>query len=196
MATARGSHLMSSIVAAISIVIALGFNPARAQSNGTGPDSVDSAPPPQNGFHQAASDAELALDHIIRLSDHDDSLFLFITKRPDRDKDRDKKYTALFSKELMKRVADVERRFLNKTCNGVYDGEICGLDYNPITCVQDYSDVGYVYRTENTGHGAAVVSLKWPRLPGVVATYRMIRSGNLWIMDGVSCGPNTKFNMK
>lgn len=96
----------------------------------------------------------------------------------------------------MKSVADVERRLVKKTCGGVYDGEICGLDFNPVTCAQDYSEDGYVYRTEDTGHGAAVVSLKWPRLSGVVATYRMIRSDNHWIMDGVECGPNTKFNMK
>ncbi|TAN61306.1 MAG: hypothetical protein EPN20_12625 [Magnetospirillum sp.] len=187
---------MSSIVAAISLVMALGSNPAQAQSNGRGQGPAGSVPPPQKDFHQAASDAELALDRIIRLSDHDDGLFLFITKRPDRDKNRDTEYPDLFSKNLMKSVADVERRLVKKTCGGVYDGEICGLDFNPVTCAQDYSEDGYVYRTEDTGHGAAVVSLKWPRLSGVVATYRMIRSDNHWIMDGVECGPNTKFNMK
>lgn len=136
------------------------------------------------------------MDQIVRLSDHDDGLFLFITKRPDRDKNRDTEYPVLFSKNLMESIADAERRLVKQTCGGVYDGEICGLDFNPITCAQDYSEDGYVYKTEETGREAVVISLKWPRLPKVVATYRMIRSSNRWIMDGVTCGPNTKFNMK
>jgi hypothetical protein len=178
------------------MVMFFGFGPAAAEPNGEGQSLNGSAPSPEKDFHRATTEAERALDQIIRLSDQDDGLFLFVTRRPERDERRDRKYASLLTAKLKRTILAEERRMVKQDCGGVYTGEICGFNSDPITCAQDYSEDGYIYRTEQATNDMAIVFLRWPHLPDDVANYRMIRSGNRWILDGVACATGAKFNMK
>jgi len=148
-------------------------------------------------FHSATTEAELALDRAIRLSDSDRNAIDFLAKRP-RDNSSDERYAGIFTSKLEKAWASEEQSLVQSECGGRYlDGEICGLDYNPFTCAQDFSENGYRYAsTPARRSDAMIVALVWPGIDRMVATYRMVRKGNRWLVDGVRCEGGRDFNMK
>ncbi|CAA6605680.1 conserved exported hypothetical protein [Rhodospirillaceae bacterium LM-1] len=148
-------------------------------------------------FHPAATEAEMALDAIIRNSERDDSYVDFAIKAPWRNKGKDHQYGQNVSKGLQSAWAKAETLSVQKNCKGKYlDGELCGLGFNPVSCAQDASGEAYLYQTEAKGAQIAIISYRWPRSGDIVATYKMIRQGDGWILDGVSCHPTPSFNMK
>lgn len=169
-----------------------GIATAQAPEQGHGP-----AAPAATAFHPPSSAAERALDAIIRRDDRDPALFEFAVKRPDRKKAKDQLYARYFSPGIQDAWLKAERALVNKDCGGNYqNGEICGLDYSPITCAQDHSETGYAYDTLKEDGASASIQMKWIELDKPAATYRMIRQKDGWILDGVACAEGESFNWK
>jgi hypothetical protein len=113
-------------------------------------------------FHAARSPPEKALVEILLLSDRDDNLFDFVLKRPGYDAKKDKGYARLFTKGPLAAWAGAEARAVESDCQGKYiEGEICGIDYSPITCGNAISDTGYRFRTVKADEREAILSTRW-----------------------------------
>ncbi len=146
-------------------------------------------------FHAASSPVERLLDRIINTADKDPDLGPFALKLPSRDRRADSKYSALFSPALERAWSTAEADLVKKDCGGAYqEGEICGMDFSPITCAQDSNDGKYQYATTAQDDHSAVIALRWAGQPDVVATYRLLRHGGAWLMDGVACQAGPHFN--
>jgi hypothetical protein len=149
-------------------------------------------------FHAARSAPERALDAIIRRSDKDEKLFDYILKRPGYDATKEAGYSRLFTPGLLQAWARAEAELVKQECGGRYiDGEICGIDYSPITCDQDASENGHLYRTRKIAGDAVVVASRRAGRgsPAEGPRYRLTKSGRDWKLDGVDCGDGVTFNM-
>ena len=150
-----------------------------------------------DGFHPASTPAEQALDRLLALSDKDPDLGRFATGNKERDQSKDTRMAPYFSQGLRDAWAAAEAAAVRRNCGGrQVAGESCGMDINPVTCSQDSSAAGYVYRTENSDGDRTILSYRWPRTTEVIASYRLIRSANRWIVDGITCPNYRKFNME
>ena len=130
-------------------------------------------------------------------ADREGHLIDFVIKAPQRNRALDYRYAPYFSQDLQAAWREAEREMVQKTCGGHYvDGDICGLDYSPLSCAQDFSEIGYRYRTLRSDSTTAIIGMRWAEHDDVVATYRMIRAKNRWVMDGVSCATGQKFHWK
>ena len=170
----------------LPVLAAIDLNPA--VKPGSDPD----------GFHPAGTPAEQALDRLLALSDKDPDLGRFAVDNKERDQSKDGRLAPYFTPALRAAWAAAEAAAVRRNCGGrQVTGEACGIDIHPITCAQDSSPNGYVYRTEATTDGDRVMlSYRWPRTTEVLATYRLIRTANRWVLDGVSCANYLKFNME
>lgn len=161
----------------------------------SGPYVPDLEPCFENGFHYPEAPEELALDAVLTIEFCDQNLHSFVTGYEKRDKRHDRRFSAYFSAELLGAWTKAELEAVQRNCNGVYvEGDMCGVDVN-ISCAQDYFEGGNVYKTETSNGNTAIISYRWPHFTDVIATYRMVRNGHRWIMDGVSCSDGLKFNM-
>ena len=152
---------------------------------------------PGTSFHRPTHAAERTLDRLIKKEGTDDNMFLFEVKRPDRDLRNDKTYRGFFTPALEKAWAETEAALVKQDCDGNYqDGELCGLEFRPLACAQDYSEKGYLYRMDCQTESSSTISIRWPWIEQPVATYRLIRQGKAWVLDGVTCLPDgPAFNM-
>lgn len=149
-------------------------------------DSLAAAP-----YHAASSEPERVLDRLIKMENADDNMVLFALKRPDRILKKDPAYRGLFTAALEKSWAGAEAELVRKFCDGKYqNGEICGMNSSPLTCAQDYSERGYLYRTDVLDESSATITMRWPWIEKPVATYRLVKQGKKWALDGVACLPN------
>lgn len=147
-------------------------------------------------FHPPASGGELAVDALLRQVDGGDGVFLFVLKRPDRVVADDPGYAPKFTPGLLAAMAEAERAEVASNCAGRYrDGEVCGLDFNPVTCAQDVPDSGRLYRLDAASSGVEVISAIWADRTDSGATYRMVQKDGMWKLDGVACHPGPRFNM-
>ncbi len=111
---------------------------------------------------------------------------------PHRDFKKDSDYGKLFTPALRKAASEAEAEMVKETCGGVYEeGELCGLDFDPIICAQDIPEY-YLYRVEQLGADKAVVTLGFAQSmkdqdPYPAATYSVVRQGKGWIIDGILC---------
>jgi hypothetical protein len=156
------------------------------------------APPPPDGWHKPASATELALDAIIKRVDKDDDQMYKIRRARDKVKTRGGvDYATLLTQPLLAAIAQAEAAEVKKNCGGKYiRGELCGLDYDPVTCAQDYNDT-YLYRTEQEGPLEARIAYTWPNdTANPAAIYHLIRQGDRWMIDGIACYGSASFNMK
>ena len=142
------------------------------------------------GYHRAATPAETALDRVLRLSEKDSNLVEFLLATPQYKAKNDKGYGRYFTARLRADLAAMERASVAENCQGKYiDGELCGLDYNPLTCAQDLSDKAYLYRTSSSDDARAVIDYKWPGTADPLASFDMIREAGAWKLDAVRCLP-------
>ena len=152
-------------------------------------------PAAAENIHPPKSTAERALDGILKHADQDpdqlDNLFEGRGQRPFRPAED---YTKVLSAPLIAAMSAKEKALVQAACDGHYrKGELCGLDYSPITCAQDLSD-SYLYRTEASGGDRAEISYYWPGTKKSVATYRLVRQAETWKIDGISCTDGDEFN--
>ncbi|MCR0985080.1 hypothetical protein [Roseomonas populi] len=98
-------------------------------------------------------------------------------------------YTTLLTPALIAAIARTERTLLRRNCGGRYrPDEVCGLDFVPVTCAQE-SNGTYLYRTQVTRPGEAIIAYRWPgEGRSAAATYRLLHRGGSWRIDGIRCG--------
>jgi len=157
-----------------------------------GPSPLVLAGAPGGGasaFHPAAGDAEKTLDRVLRLSEKDANLLDFVRRTPDYKPKADKGYVRYFTKRFLDAMAAMEKKAVRENCQGKYsDGEICGLDYNPLTCAQDRADNAYRYATDaSSEEGMASVRYTWPGSKKPLAAFGMVQEGGQWKIDSVRC---------
>jgi hypothetical protein len=142
-----------------------------------------------------ATIAERALDAILKHADQDpdllDNLFEGRGQRPFSPAED---YTKVLTAPVLAAMAAKEKALVQAACGGHYrKGEVCGMDFSPITCAQDLSD-SYLYRTETSGEDRADITYYWPGMNKPVATYRLVRQAQTWKIDGISCTAGYDFN--
>lgn len=134
----------------------------------------------RTGFHPPKSSSEVALDKVVRLADRDDDLLDNLLHRYPVAKAKQIDYRPMLTAPLIAAMQAEERRLVKQDCGGKYlEGEICGIDYSPITCAQD-TVAPYTYKTV-AQHDRDVT------IVGPDATYRMIQTASGWQLDGVKC---------
>lgn len=150
-------------------------------------------------FHPPRTAAERALDRVLLLDRDDDNSWAFVLGSTWYRAGDDPGYAALYTPALLASVRDLERRLVQESCGGEYqEGEICGLDYRPITCGQDVSDTGYVYLTIRQAPREALLTRAWPESvestePMGGPVYRMVEAGGTWKLDGIICSDRFNF---
>ncbi len=143
---------------------------------------------------------ERALEKILQINKSDENLFRVITKNPNNihlPKETEK-YHDLFSKELISEFARKEEEAVHKNCGKKYkydEGTVCGIDYDPLICAQVHPR-GLTYKTiEQTEHLAIIECDEYSSSSKQTIKYRMIKHGENWILDAVSCPvPGDEFN--
>lgn len=140
--------------------------------------------------HRAAAEAEKTLDRVLRLSEKDQNFIEFLRATPQYQARPGQDYGRYVTARLRGGMAALERAAVTTNCQGRYiDGELCGLDYNPLTCAQDEGPGAYLYKTESSGDDRAVIAYAWPGEKGMVASFRMVQEGGVWKIDAVTCRP-------
>jgi hypothetical protein len=148
-------------------------------------------------FHPPATQSERALNATLRAADNDrDQLDNLLAGRGDPHFKKTFDYSPRLTDALMKAIAAEETALVMKDCGGRYmEGDICGLDYSPITCGQDESNA-YLYRTEQDDGHMAVISYGASKNQKPIATYRVTLVADRWKIDGVKCEEGAAFNFK
>lgn len=165
-------------------------------------------------FNAPKTEAEKALDGILKRATVDANFFEFVLKRPWFDPAKGNDYSTMLTQTLLDTLAAREAKYVKEDCGGKYlDGEICGLDYDPITCGQD-PPLAYRFRTRMQKEGVAVISTVNALSSNDFAnyrliadeyppTYRMLKVNGQWQLDGIDCGDAnsnddyaSRFNMK
>jgi hypothetical protein len=98
------------------------------------------------GLHPPQSAAEVSLNKIVTIANGDefqlDNLLYRYPVVPKKQVD----YRGMLTAQLIAAMQAEEKKLVAKDCGGKYmEGEVCGMDYSPITCAQD--TVGRSYRT-------------------------------------------------
>jgi hypothetical protein len=145
-------------------------------------------------FHAPDSDAEKALDHILdsdRILDSGQQkspgFHEFMIGADKLDKSHEDAYGAMFTKPLLAAWRLAERKAVRVNCHGHYQkGELCGIDYDMLTCAQDEADT-YLYRTDVDDGHVARIAYKWLGNEPEVASYVLVKEGGQWRLDGVDC---------
>jgi hypothetical protein len=147
------------------------------------------------GFHDVETEAERALDAILKRVDHDHQALDNLLGGRGPGFRRTVDYRTMITPPALAAIAAHEKEVVKRTCGGRYrDGEICGLDYVPVTCAQDSNPV-YFYRTLSASADRAEIAQKWPYSKEPGATYRLVRDGGGWKIDGIRCTGADAFNM-
>lgn len=154
------------------------------------------AQPQLKGWHTARSPAEQALAAILLRAQQDprqlDNLFY---GRGSSDFHPTFDYGLVLTRALLSSVREAEKALLARDCQGQYHkGEVCGFDYLPISCTQDWLPT-YLYKTQAAADDHVEISYGWPPGPDeVVATYRLIKQAGVWKINGIKCDLGVEFN--
>jgi hypothetical protein len=151
---------------------------------------------PQAAFHAPQSEPERALAKILGQADKDEHLLdNLLQGRGAKTFKPTFNYETLLTTALVEAIRAHEKALVAKDCKGKYlEGEICGLDYSPITCGQD-SNTRYEFRTPQAGPNIAKIEFRWPG-GKTAASYRVIKAEGTWKIDGISCAGASPFNMR
>jgi len=153
-------------------------------------------------FHPPQMAAERALDKILQITDDNFTMLKVVQGYLNNKSSKNFKYSHQFTVPYLRAWTKGQIEWLRGACEGrdkntdpYYD---CG--YLSISCVRD-ANYPYVYRTEKIDAREVIISYTWPRSDGhapgsddAYATYRMIKDGDEWKLDGADCGD--AFNMK
>jgi hypothetical protein len=140
------------------------------------------------GWHAPLTTSELALDRILKMADGDSAqLDNLLGGRGKARFHPTVDYKAVMTPSLLTAIKRSEDQLVQKSCGGRYTGEVCGLDFSPVTCAQDVNDT-YLYRTEFKRTHVAEVSYAWPSGDASpTATYMLLEEGGIWKIDGIKC---------
>jgi glycine/D-amino acid oxidase-like deaminating enzyme len=85
-------------------------------------------------YHAPETQAEKQLDSLLQRANVEDELFDFVLLRPWYQPKAQHIYSQFFTDALLHAYRQREAVLVHENCDGVYrEGEICGLDFNPIT---------------------------------------------------------------
>jgi hypothetical protein len=144
------------------------------------------------GFHPAQTPMEIALDKLLHAADADGNQLANLVHRPGADGRVD--YRQMLTPKLIAAITKAERDLVQKDCGGKYKkGELCGLDYSPITCAQDTSP-SYLYHSVLEFESKAVIEYAWPNENETAATYTLVKDKSGWKLDGITCAHSKAFN--
>jgi hypothetical protein len=149
-----------------------------------------------SAWHAPLTASEMALDRILKMADSDrDQLDNLLGGRGRANYHATMDYTPVLTPPLLAAIKRSEDQLVQKSCGGHYTGEICGLDFSPVTCAQDVNDT-YLYHTEFKRGHVAEISYAWSSAnASPVATYMLLEVGGNWKIDGIKCLGNA-WNMK
>ncbi|QAZ67535.1 hypothetical protein [Solidesulfovibrio carbinolicus] len=180
-----GTMVLALLFTALGGAVALAGPPVSAVSA-----SSDADKPAAGRPHPAATEAEKTLDKLLRLSEKRAGLVDALLGRPGGGKGDAALARELTTARLRHDLAELERKAVRDNCKGRYiPGELCGLDYNPLTCAQDESDAPYSYRTTAATPDRADIVYSWPGAANPSASFIMVREGEAWKLDAVRCLP-------
>lgn len=150
-------------------------------------------------FHPPATRAEQALDAVLHRTDADPDPLDNLLAGRDRAAFRPKiDYRTMLTAALLEAITAAERQAVRRTCGGRYrSGEVCGLDFVPITCAQD-SGSSYLYRTDQATPAMVVNARRWSGTENPANEddfYRLVRYHGSWLLDGICCASGIGFNM-
>lgn len=141
------------------------------------------------GFHPPTSAAEIALDHVLKIADADEFQLDNLLHRYPVVRKKQVDYRPLLAAQLIAAMQAEEKKLVARDCGGKYrEGDICGMDYSPITCAQD-SDAAYTYKTIAQHARDAIIA-------GPGAIYRVVQVGSGWQIDGIKCNEGGAFNFR
>ena len=183
-----GAHMKYFRLLLVFQLLLLGLGAIAATASG----QVQDGPEPNlSAYHLAASDAEKTLDRVLRSSEKDANLLDFVLHTPWYKPRADKGYVGYFTKHFLSVMAEMEKKAVKDNCKGKYlKGEICGLDYNPLTCAQDQAETRYLYRADSSDDAKAVISYVWPGEAQRAAVFEMLYENGCWKIDAVRCRPD------
>jgi hypothetical protein len=131
--------------------------------------------------------AEMALDKVLKTADRDEMILDNILHRFPVAAAKRIDYRPWLTAKLIASLQAEEKKLVAQDCGGKYrEGDICGIDYNPLTCAQDNVQP-LSYKTVRQDADAAVIAVTG-------ATYRMAHTSAGWQLDGVKCAGEVKFN--
>ena len=131
-------------------------------------------------FHPASTDAELALDRVLKTADGDRRIPDNLFHRAPVPAALRVVYARLLTPAFLASLRQQERALVQKDCGGVYrSGEICGFDYNPITCAQDVAS-SFAYETLRDTGKTAIIGWQGN-------TYMLMHERGAWKLARVSC---------
>jgi len=129
----------------------------------------------QATWHAPETNPERALERILKHADSDrDQLDNLLDGRGAKNFRPTVDYLEVLTPPLIATIRREERQRLKDNCGGSYTEQLCGLNFSPISCTQDYNDV-YLYRTMSEGESTALVSYRWPWIEMPAGTYRLTR---------------------
>jgi len=150
---------------------------------------------PAQVFQPPSSDAERALNSILKWRDPGGPVYRFLTDQNGGRKLYEKRFDRHFTVPLLDAVAALERKLVKEECRGRYvEGDMCGIGYNPLNCAQDDPPNGYHFLVESAGEGTEVIATAWRASGPVTARYRVTRYHGTWAIDAISCPDGDSFN--
>lgn len=154
-------------------------------------DQVKEGEVDENTYRFAENDPEKALDALLMIDNESKDLQDFILQRKWQKQARVEEFTKLFTPKLLNAWVSEDRRLAQQFCGAGFDASqgMCGVDYSPVTCEQESSDV-YKYKTIEMDDKHAIVTYIWPHISIEGPIYRFIKDGEVWKLDGVKCTPN------
>jgi len=137
--------------------------------------------------HAPQTAAVKALDKVLDVADRDDEVLDDLLHRYPVPPAKRIDYAKWLTADLLASLRAEEKKLVDKDCGGKYrEGDICGMDFNPLTCAQDTVQP-MKFRTLSQNADVAVIARD-------DASYRMVRTASGWKLDGVKCGGDAKFN--
>ena len=130
--------------------------------------------------HAPQTDAEKTLDRILRTAEGDEMILDNLVHRFPVAAAKRIDYAKWLTPKLVASLQAEQKRLLDEDCGGKYvDGDICGMDYNPLTCAQDTIRPVGTKTMRMSADSALVVRAD--------ASYRMVRTASGWQLDGIKC---------
>jgi len=132
-------------------------------------------------LHPPQTQAERALDRIMHVADKDDQVLDNLFHRnPIPAADR-VDYGKYLLPALLRSLNDEQLKLVKDDCGGHYrSGELCGMDYNPLTCAQDDVTPQTYSTTAQTSDSAVIIDSRSD-------VYTMVRLQSVWKLGSVAC---------
>lgn len=144
-------------------------------------------------FHLPQTAAEETLDHIIRYAENGEveADLMGESKRSTQ------KYQNMFTENLLKSLAVIQVCQTQEKCGiPALEGQIYGMDENPVSCQQDMDDLPYVYKTLYQDDSAAILIMHWQSQLASAdgPLYKLVKTENSWHLDGIRCDEDLSFH--